>query len=68
MFIIANKENKRKMGFVANKLLLAFKNKPGFLSDIVLNAQPSLLSIYKCLWNAIWKLFNARINKEIKKY
>jgi hypothetical protein len=39
------KENKRKMGFVANKLLLAFKNKPGFLSDIVLNAQPSLLSI-----------------------
>ena len=39
------KENKRKMGLVANKLLLAFKNKPGFLSDIVLNAKPSLLSI-----------------------
>jgi hypothetical protein len=39
------KENKRKMGLVANKLLLAFKNKPGFLSNIVLNAKPSLLSI-----------------------
>lgn len=39
------KENKRRMGLVANKLLLAFKNKPGFLSDIVLNAKPSLLSI-----------------------
>jgi hypothetical protein len=39
------KENKRKMGLVANKLLLAFKNKPGYLRDIVLNAQPSLLSI-----------------------
>jgi hypothetical protein len=39
------KENKRNMGFVANKLLLAFKNKPGFLRDIVMNAQPSLLSI-----------------------
>ena len=33
------------MGFVANKLLLAFKNKPGFLDYIVMNAQPSLLSI-----------------------
>lgn len=39
------KENKRLMGFVANKLLLAFKNKPNFLRDIVLNAKPSLLSI-----------------------
>ena len=33
------------MGLVANKLLLAFKNKPGFLDYIVMNAQPSLLSI-----------------------
>ena len=39
------KSNKFLMGLVANKLLLAFKNKPEFLEQIVLNAQPSLLSI-----------------------
>jgi hypothetical protein len=33
------------MGLVVNKLLLAYKNKPNFLEDIVLNAKPSLLSI-----------------------
>ncbi len=49
------KENKRKMGFVANKLLLAFKNKPNFLSDIVLNAQPSLLSILMNIKDQIQK-------------
>jgi hypothetical protein len=37
--------NKMLMGLVVNKLLLAFKNKPGFLEEIVLNANPSLLSI-----------------------
>jgi hypothetical protein len=39
------KSNKKMMGLVANKLLLAYKNKPGFLRDIVLNAKPSLLSV-----------------------
>jgi hypothetical protein len=39
------KRNKMLMGLVVNKLLLAYKNKPGFLEEIVLNAQPSLLSI-----------------------
>lgn len=47
------RENKRMMGLVANKLLLAFKNKPNFLSDIVLNAQPSLLSILNNIKNQI---------------
>jgi hypothetical protein len=37
--------NKMVMGMVTNKLLLAFKNKPGFLENIVMNANPSLLSI-----------------------
>lgn len=37
--------NKMAMGLVANKLLLAFKNKPGFLEQIVMTAKPSLLSI-----------------------
>lgn len=39
------KRNKMMLGLVTNKLLLAFKNKPGFLETIVLNAKPSLLSI-----------------------
>ena len=39
------KENKRMMGLVANKLLLAFKNKPNFLRNLVMNSQPSLQSI-----------------------
>ena len=39
------KRNKLLMGLVVNKLLLAYKNKPNFLEDIVLNAKPSLLSI-----------------------
>jgi len=39
------KRNKMLMGLVVNKLLLAYKNKPRFLEEIVLNAQPSLISI-----------------------
>jgi len=39
------KRNKMKLGLVVNKLLLAYKNKPGFLERLVLNSQPSLLSI-----------------------
>ena len=37
--------NKTLLGLVTNKLLLAFKNKPDFLENIVMNAQPSLISI-----------------------
>lgn len=39
------KRNKMLLGLVTNKLLLAFKNKPDFLETIVLEANPSLLSI-----------------------
>jgi len=39
------KRNKLMMGLVTNKLLLAYKNKPRFLEDLVLNSKPSLLSI-----------------------
>jgi len=38
-------QNKLMMGLVTNKLLLAFKNKPGFLEGLVMNSKPSLLSI-----------------------
>jgi len=38
-------KNKRALGLVVNKLLLAFKNKPGFLEELVLKSSPSLLNI-----------------------
>lgn len=37
--------NKMMMGLVANKLLLAFKNKPGFLEELVMTSTPSLINI-----------------------
>lgn len=40
------KMNRLAMGLVANKIILAFKNKPRYLENIVLEAQPSLASIY----------------------
>lgn len=39
------KKNKFAMGLVLNKLLLAFKNKPQFLENLVINSEPSLYSI-----------------------
>jgi len=38
-------KNKMLMGLVTNKLLLAFKNKKGFLEGLVQNSEPSLMSI-----------------------
>ena len=38
-------KNKMLLGFVINKLLLAFKNKPGFLEQLVMDSEPSLMSI-----------------------
>ncbi len=38
--------NKFKLGLVANKLLLTYKNQPNFLSYLVMNASPSLNNIY----------------------
>ena len=37
--------NKFAMGLVLNKLILAFKNKPKFMENLVMNSQPSLMSI-----------------------
>jgi hypothetical protein len=39
------KKNKMLLGFVINKLILAFKNKKGFLENLVMKSEPSLLSI-----------------------
>lgn len=38
-------KNKFLLGLVINKLLLAFKNKPKFLESLVINSEPSLMSI-----------------------
>ena len=43
--------NKMLLGLVINKLLLAFKNKPGFLEMLVMDSDPSLLSILNNIKN-----------------
>lgn len=39
-------KNREAMGLVVNKLLLTYKNKPDFLSDLVMQSKPSLVSMY----------------------
>lgn len=39
-------KNKRAMGFATNALVLAYKNKSGFLEELVMKAKPSLMSMY----------------------
>jgi hypothetical protein len=39
-------KNHQAMGLVTNKLLLTYKNKPNFLSDLVMVSKPSLLNMY----------------------
>jgi hypothetical protein len=39
------RKNKMALGLVANKLLLAFKNKPGFLEELVMVTKPSILNL-----------------------
>jgi hypothetical protein len=43
---ISVSKNRRAMGFATNRLLLAYKNKPDFLTNVVLQSSPSLSSIY----------------------
>lgn len=60
------KENKKMMGLVANKLLLAFKNKPNFLRNLVMNSQPSLQSILLNIRNEAEKEGYAKLEDLIK--
>lgn len=39
--------NKLLMGLVCNKLLLSYKNKPGFLEELVMTSKPSIHNIYQ---------------------
>ena len=40
-------KNKFALGLATNKLMLAYKNKPGFMEELVMNAKPSLLNIFQ---------------------
>lgn len=42
-------KNHLAMGLVVNKLLLTYKNKPNFLESLVLQSQPSLISMYNVI-------------------
>ena len=57
------KSNKMLLGFVTNKLLLAFKNKKGFLEYLVMDSEPSLLSILNNIKS--WMASNTRENPEM---
>ena len=60
------KENKKMMGLVANKLLLAFKNKPDFLKKLVMGAKPSLQSILLTIKDIMGKEGYASIDQLLK--
>lgn len=60
------KENKKMMGLVANKLLLAFKNKPDFLKKLVMDAKPSLQSILLNIKDIMEKEGYASIDQLLK--
>jgi hypothetical protein len=54
--------NKMLLGLVTNKLLLAFKNKKGFLESLVMDSEPSLYSILNNI--KIWMSENTRETPE----
>jgi len=60
-------KNKMMLGFVINKLLLAFKNKKGFLEGLVMDSNPSLLSILVNIRNWMKKT-GAPGAEELQKY
>lgn len=49
-------DNQMKLGLACNKLLLTYKNKPIWMERLVLDCQPSLISIYNKLMD--WNKFN----------
>jgi hypothetical protein len=59
-------QNKMLLGLVINKLLLAFKNKPGFLEGLVMDSEPSLMSILTNIKNWMKKT-NAANPEELQK-
>jgi hypothetical protein len=56
--------NKMALGLATNKLLLAFKNKPGFLEELVMTSQPSLLNIFQNI-NRIAERENLKFDERV---
>ena len=55
-------KNKTALGLVVNKLLLAFKNKPGFLEELVMVGTPSLMNLVtNMLKLKVTLLFNTEV-------
>jgi hypothetical protein len=56
-------KNKIMLGLATNRLLLAYKARPGFMEAVIMNSSPSLRSMYlniKKLANTpMWKLWNS---------
>src|SRR6056300_394252 len=40
-------KNRMALGLATNKLMLAYKNKPGFMEELVMTSKPSLLNIFQ---------------------
>lgn len=59
-------KNKMLLGLVINKLLLAFKNKPKFLEGLVMDSEPSLMSILNNIKKWM-KETNAASTQELQK-
>lgn len=55
--------NKMMLGLVINKLILAFKNKPGFLEGLVMDSNPSLMSILNNIKD--WMKKNTKVTPDI---
>lgn len=49
----SNIQNHLRFGMVVNKILLAYKNKPGFLETVIMESQPSLISMFRVAMNII---------------
>jgi hypothetical protein len=59
-------QNKMALGLATNKLLLAFKNKPGFLEELVMTSEPSLMNIFQNI-NRIAKRENLSFQDRFEK-
>lgn len=55
---ITSERNHIKMGLACGKLLLSYKNKPNFLETIVMESEPSLLSMFRLMLNIIKEHIN----------
>jgi hypothetical protein len=58
--------NKRALGLMVNKILLAYKNKPKFMEEVVMGSQPSLLSILNTIKRIVGEKGYAGVDDLVK--